>query len=418
MLTRLRLDNFKNFENAELSLGSFTLLVGANAAGKSNIREALRFLHAVGRGYKLAEIFDEKWSAGERQWEGIRGGPREVSFRGAPLFQVSVDFDAASGDVATGSVHLRYTIDVSIGDSTRPPRVEQDALAEVRSHEESGEALSLIWGWRSDGEGALFEEKVGDEVKSMYGAPPGMVGRARMDAVVAPALRSMRFIDLDPQMMRRSSTPGQTTLTDHGDNLSSVLQTLCGNVATKEEFVRWLRLLTPMDVADLRFEADVRGHVILMIVEKDGHAYSAYSASDGTLRFLGMLGALFSPEPGLYFFEEIENGLHPTRVRLLVDLFEARSRTGQVQIVATTHSPTVLADLDDDTLQHAALVYRIEGEPSSRVTRLLDIPDAARVLATHDRADLLASGWFEDMVEFAAVPTEPIKEASGEEAAA
>ena len=52
---------------------------------------------------------------------------------------------------------------------------------------------------------------------------------------------------------------------------------------------------------------------------------------------------------------------------------------------------------------------------SSRVTRLLDVPDAARVLATHDRADLLASGWFEDMVEFAAVPAEPVKKASGEE---
>jgi predicted ATPase len=173
-----------------------------------------------------------------------------------------------------------------------------------------------------------------------------------------------------------------------------------------------------MDVADLRFEADVRGHIILMIVEKDGHAYSAYSASDGTLRFLGMLAALFSPEPSLYFFEEIENGLHPTRIRLLVDLFEARARAGKVQIVATTHSPTVLATVHDATIQYASLVYRIEGEPSSRITRLLDVPDAARVLAMHDRADLLASGWFEDMVELAAAPAEPIKKASDEETAA
>ena len=125
MLRRLRLKNFKNFEDAELSMGPFTLLVGANAAGKSNIREALRFLHAVGRGYKLAEIFDEKWSAGERQWDGIRGGPREVSFRGAPVFQLSVDFDPASNDVTAGPLHLQYAINVSIGDSTQPSRVER-----------------------------------------------------------------------------------------------------------------------------------------------------------------------------------------------------------------------------------------------------------------------------------------------------
>src|SRR5258708_4920479 len=98
MLKGLRLVDFKNFADAELTMGPFTLRVGANASGKSNVREALRFLHGVGRGYKLAEIFDEKWSAGERQWEGIRGGQREASFRGAPTFTIDVDFEPASGD--------------------------------------------------------------------------------------------------------------------------------------------------------------------------------------------------------------------------------------------------------------------------------------------------------------------------------
>jgi hypothetical protein len=102
----------------------------------------------------------------------------------------------------------------------------------------------------------------------------------------------------------------------------------------------------------------------------------------------------------------------------LVDLIRSRTRDGKIQVVATTHSPTILSLLDEEMLQHTSLVYRLEGEPSARITRLLDVPDAARVLATHDRADLLASGWFEDMVEFAAVPPEPIKKAPGEETAA
>jgi len=221
-------------------------------------------------------------------------------------------------------------------------------------------------------------------------------------------LRGMRFIELSPEAMRGPSVPGQRVLADRGENLSSVLQTLSADAATKEDIIAWLRLLTPMDVADLRFEADVRGHVILMIVEGDGHAYSAYSASDGTLRFLGMLAALFSPEPGVYFFEEIENGLHPTRIKLLVELIRTRTREGKVQVVATTHSPTVLSLLYDDELQHASLVHRVEGASSARITRLLDVPDAARVLATHDRGELLASGWFEGMIELATTPPEPV----------
>lgn len=411
MLKRLRLNNFKNFEEAELSMGPFTLLVGANASGKSNIREALRFLHAVGRGYTLAEIFDEKWSAGERQWDGIRGGQREASFRGIGGFAIEVDFDPPAGEPVIGTAHFRYSTVVSIGDSARPSQVDREGLFQV----ENGQAPSLVVASIREGHGGSHYAMVEGKPYESYAMPMGRLSPQHMASTIAPVLTLMRFIDLDPNMMRRASGPGQATLTDRGENISSVLQTLCAEASTKQELIGWLRLLTPMDVADLRFEGDVRGHVILMIVEKDGHAYSAYSASDGTLRFLGILAALFSPESGLVFFEEIENGFHPARLRLLVDLIRSRTREGKVQVVATTHSPTILSLLGEEMLQHTSLVYRLEGEPSARITRLQDVPDAARVLATHDRADLLASGWFEDMVEFAAVPAEPITKASGEE---
>jgi len=49
MLKKLRLKNFKNFKDAQLILGDLTLLVGANASGKSNLRDALRFLHGIAR---------------------------------------------------------------------------------------------------------------------------------------------------------------------------------------------------------------------------------------------------------------------------------------------------------------------------------------------------------------------------------
>ena len=60
MFTSLRLVNFKNFADETLKLGPFTVIVGANASGKSNIRDAFRFLHGIGRGYTLAEIMGGK----------------------------------------------------------------------------------------------------------------------------------------------------------------------------------------------------------------------------------------------------------------------------------------------------------------------------------------------------------------------
>src|SRR4051812_16599336 len=91
MIKRLRLGRFKNFEDTELVLGPFTVLVGTNASGKSNVRDAFRFLHGISRGYSLAEILGDKWGeSGELQWKGIRGGTREVSYLGAETFELEI----------------------------------------------------------------------------------------------------------------------------------------------------------------------------------------------------------------------------------------------------------------------------------------------------------------------------------------
>lgn len=435
MLKRLRLKRFKNFEDAELSMGPFTLLVGANAAGKSNIGEALPFLHGVGREYTLAEIFGGKWSAGERQWEGLRGGIAEASFRKGERFGIEVDMLLSSdsghcpGTDYTGTFH----IDVATG---QRPKVLDELLGSP--DDENGEPIYERNLQRPSENPDYVRIRVADachhddiddeddidrvddggdgnnkslDVDLFRADKPiiSQMGRGRHkrflrdDCAVGDtlaALTAMRFPRLSPEAMRQPSVPGQRVLSERGENLSSVLQTLCDHKDTKAELIHWVRALTPMDVADLQFPADIRGQVLLVLVEKDGTSLSAYSASEGTLRFLGMLATLLSRDHGVVFLEEIENGLHPSRLRLLVDLI--RSRMNTVQIIATTHSPTLLALLDEEMLQHASIIYRLEGESSARITRLLDIPDAARIMASHDRADLLASGWFEDMVEFAA----------------
>ncbi len=92
MITSLRLVNFKNFGDETLRVGPFTLIVSANASGKSNIRDAFRFLHGIGRGYTLAEILGGKYGAGGyMEWAGIRGAPYEVIRLGHEGLSVTVE---------------------------------------------------------------------------------------------------------------------------------------------------------------------------------------------------------------------------------------------------------------------------------------------------------------------------------------
>jgi len=73
MFRELQLTNFKNFRDATLELGPFTVLVGANASGKSNLRDAFRFLHGIGRDYGLTEILE-----GKTKGSGEKPGTRFV----------------------------------------------------------------------------------------------------------------------------------------------------------------------------------------------------------------------------------------------------------------------------------------------------------------------------------------------------
>ena len=156
-----------------------------------------------------------------------------------------------------------------------------------------------------------------------------------------------------------------------------------------------------MDAKDFEFPSDFTGRILLTLIEENGQKTSAYSASDGTLRFLAMMAALLAPEPArFYFIEELENGIHPTRLHLLLELIERQVAARNIQIVATTHSPQLLGLLSKESLKYASLIYRLEGSSDARIKRILNIPDAKRVIEEQNLVRLHASGWLEDAVEF------------------
>ena len=96
MITLPHLTDFKNFADETLHLGPFTIIVGANASGKSNLGDAFRYLHGTGRGCILSEIFGGRYGAGGQvERPPIRGQASEqVRFGRDPFaLRVSLDLD-------------------------------------------------------------------------------------------------------------------------------------------------------------------------------------------------------------------------------------------------------------------------------------------------------------------------------------
>lgn len=431
MLKRLTLKNFKSFQSAEIPLGPLTLLVGTNASGKSNIRDALRVLHGVGLGYPLADILGEKYGPGGiLQWRGIRGGAREAAYQDESAFRLEVQL---AEDAASPSAY-HYSLGIDVADTRSGPRVTAEALhydseylfdsnptddpidqggehqIRVRHGRRSYSRLVPVRGQRvrRGGPGMVSEYASSRPVLVQSLERREVTGPLRNGCSdVVRKLQALRFLDLDPEAMRMPSQPGQHILGDRGENLSSVLQAICEDESRKQTLLGWLRALTPMDAVDFEFIPDFSGRILVHLVESHGHKISALSASDGTLRFLALVAVLLSPDTGrIFFFEELDTGLHPTRLHLLVQLIQQACRNHGVQVIGTTHNPALLTFVDEQARKDALLVYRTESAPDSRIRRIADLPDIETILAKQDLGRLLASGWLED----AAVFSEPDEE--------
>jgi predicted ATPase len=421
MITELRLRDFKNFKDATLRLGPFTVLVGANASGKSNIRDALRFLHGVGRMYTLAEIIGGKYGAGgQLEWAPLRGGANEIIRLGAHEFAIDATLasespEARQKDVSVSRYHIgakRAGIIDGGGFGMSAEALESDGTMIYSSHP-GGDKLSP-----NNRDPALFQVQMATPVTQRKGTIFGVPGdepvlaydtvalhqdpenRSRTRGV-REALGGIRFLDLMPDRMRMPAFPGQNVLGDSGENLSTVLWELCQTSERKAILIDWIQELTPMDIVDFEFPRDPSGLIHLLLKERSGITISAFSASDGTLRFLALLAALLGTHPAkLYFIEEIEAGIHPSRLRLLLDLIEHQTAKSGIQVVATTHSPDLLQMISDSTFNHASVVYRPRDTDHAIIRPIGDLPNAPRLRKEQGLGPLLASGWMEDVLFF------------------
>ena len=133
---------------------------------------------------------------------------------------------------------------------------------------------------------------------------------------------------------------------------------------------------------------DVGGYLIVRLHHKDGSQFVLAHESDGTLRVLGILTALYqNPSLPLTAIEEPELGIHPHAVGVLADvLVEASHRT---QLLLTTHSPDLISRFAPESLR---LVERDEKDDSTKVGKVTPANLASVEEKLFSSGDLLRIG--------------------------
>lgn len=325
-ITKVVIKRFKSFPSAVLDLDNPMFIVGRNGSGKSNLADVFEFV-AEAMTSPLQAVFDRKGGiAAVRNKSSVRSAP--------PNMGLAFEF-GAQGAIDGG----RYAFEIKALPNYGFRIVREQCLVRKSSGER----------WWFD-RGATLKtnvEGLNPAVESTALALPLLGGDERF----APAfkiLSGMRVYSIEPAKLKEMQDPDSgVILKPDGSNAASVLQELTERVDdsdhVKDEIYRFMRAIVP-NTRSVRTKK--HGNKVSMTFvqgwEDERHlTFDAFSMSDGTLRSLGLILAVFQrPSPSVLVIEEPESTIHAGALDALLDLIKLASKN--VQVVVTTHSPDLL----------------------------------------------------------------------------
>ena len=354
-IKQLVLKRFRSVPSERITFDNPTIFVGRNGSGKSNLVSAFSFL-ADAMASPLQAVFDK---AG-----GISTVRNRTSGRSyPPNLGLRVDFGRLNGKASSGF----YAFEVRA--------LKNYGFSVVR------EQCSVGRAW-FDRIGTKFTSNVGGMKPSLDPASLSLplVGGEAKFAPVLRTLASMRVYSIEPRKLREMQDPDSgTSLKSDGSNVTSVLKEI--ERQSDRDLDRISDILATI-VPNTK-QVDVKKHGKNLSLEftqewgeKKRLKFEGFSMSDGTLRAIGLLAAVFQrPVPSLIAIEEPEATIHPGALESVLDLLRHASR--QMQVVVTTHSPELL-DAKWISDRHLRIVEWIEG-----TTRVAPVSDSTRK-ALHD----------------------------------
>jgi predicted ATPase len=320
-ITRLKLKRFRSIRDDSFDLSNPLFLVGKNGAGKSNVIDALSFLSEC-MSQPLQSVFDKRGGIDAVRYRaGSRGQPGNVSLQ--------VDFDFTSDGGAKGAY-----------------------LFEIKARPNHG--FEVIRELLVIPPGGFFERDKGKFWTVIPGLNPlldpqalalPLLGGAMEVAPILKAISSIRVYSIQPAQVRELQDPDVgLSLRPDGRNAASVLQRMAKE--NKGDFRRLCEVLSTIVPGTSKVTPVKHGKKISLEFMQDWGGgkkakFEAYAMSDGTLRALGILAAIWQkPRPALIVVEEPEAGLHPHALGAILDIIRIAST--ETQVVVTTHSPELL----------------------------------------------------------------------------
>ena len=344
MLTKLTVRNFKSLGDVTLELPRLAVLFGPNAAGKSNILDAIQALSWMGNARTLFDALGEPFPVRGYAFEAFSfasGGLPALVRQGSTRFTLEADLTAGEG-------LYRYRIEPAFDFRSGQLSVSDEYLALLGSTgtpkgKAAIERVDSKFHIRRKGRPAHpRQEQVGLNHSILSDRSLGEENGYPWLEHVRNELFDWRTYYFEPRMqMRAEESPSDVfDIGIHGEHIVPFLYKLRAEHPNRFDAVfRTLRSIVP-SIDSISVELDERRGTLNLLVRQAGIDYSSRVLSEGTLRVLALCAIAVNPWGGsLLALEEPENGIHPRRLDLIAQLLLSLVGRDGHQVVATTHSP-------------------------------------------------------------------------------
>lgn len=365
MLKSIQIENFKSYSNQTLPLAPLTLMIGANASGKSNALEAFRFLSWLSQGQKLS-VLKHVVDDSERV---LRGQLNDLGYLDSQEFTLGCN------------TNDKGWTDFSISICTRENElhISKEKITGTKSTVPLYQIKQAATGLNSDVVVAYNNFSSGqhkptitctDQIAILNQLEtPAVFSNKRAQKEIPKTVKHFQnllentlFLDPVPSMMRGDSFADKKLMGDCS-NLSGVLYTLWQDASLHETIITFIKSLPEQDVTNLDFFEDRRGKISLELIETFGEVDRKWSVellSDGTLRVLAIAAALLSaPKGATVVIEEVDNGVHPSRAKQLLKTMREQAEERGIRLLVSTHNPALMDALPDDALGDVVFVIGI-----------------------------------------------------------
>ncbi|MCB0519156.1 MAG: AAA family ATPase [Lewinellaceae bacterium] len=399
MIKTIRIQNFRSLQDVTLDLQDVNLLIGPNNSGKSNLLKAFVFLGKFFMGdiypenellkrYFYLNTFPEKsgntlsftfLNADEIykfELQGITDN-RNFAFRQINGFLrkeyvtediVNIDLDNVK---YLTKVFSNFVIAINGGHAFKK-FFKNPLISSIASEKEKA---VTIWFDKNDGKLSSITTSIEPiDYSGSFGGFPTLSTVLDKAGIYSVNISNLKqpYPTLEEDYSVKSDASNLVAFLDNmRDNKPQIMSAINSHLkdCIKEfESISFEKVKLPKDHNLRKIHGD-KTFKRLGVQDKFGQTYWADELSDGTLYFLALLAIIHQPDPPkLLMVEEPENGIHPRRIKEIIDYFFTIADEKGIQVILTTHSTMVIDQFKD--LPESVFVFD-KKDQSTQIRNLL-----------------------------------------------